>query len=555
MNKAKRILSVLMCALLLMGTMTVASFAAGSCSITIQDPEDSEATVAGKTFEVYKIFNATTNGANTSYSWNGDKYQEFFADKGVNTVQVAVEYILDQNRASEMDEFAIDIKYYIDTKGIHPDKTVTAGSSDQSVVINDLDYGYYLVYDATDFGNETSAVRSAVMLTTVNKNVTITLKANRPHIEKFVIDNAGNESKGTSSSIGDEVEFRLVTEVPDHSLYGDSYTYKIKDVLPKGMELVGENPISITTNNNEKPTYRIDYNKDITETEKDLKDVPDDQDKWDFVVEFTNMKSISAGTEITVTYKAKLTTDVEKHGINTAMLVYSNDPSAVGESIGVSFSTANIYTYQMVLTKFAQDSNGYLMNKRLAGAEFELYKVVGDTEKKITFSTEPVEETIDGTVHTYTKYIVDPDSEEYTLAVCNEGDETIAMDHFNYGGHRGDITIFGLSEGTYKLKETKAPDGYILPDSTFDIIIEDNIGNLGYVGTLNVTGTHTGTGKIVNTNGIAENILTVWAEITNKPGSALPETGGMGTTLFTVLGIILMAGAVSYVFMKRRRTV
>ena len=110
----------------------------------------------------------------------------------------------------------------------------------------------------------------------------------------------------------------------------------------------------------------------------------------------------------------------------------------------------------------------------------------------------------------------------------------------------GDIAIFGLAEGTYKLVETKAPDGYILPNDPFVIEIVDEIGALGSVGTLNVTGSHTGSGSIVNTNGMAENILTVWAEITNKPGSALPETGGMGTTIFTVLGIIMMVGAVAF---------
>ena len=70
---------------------------------------------------------------------------------------------------------------------------------------------------------------------------------------------------------------------------------------------------------------------------------------------------------------------------------------------------------------------------------------------------------------------------------------------------------------------------------------------------MTVTGQYDGAiGNIVNTNGIAESILTVWAEITNRPGSALPETGGIGTTLFTVLGVILMAGAVAF-FISRKR--
>ncbi|MBE6779079.1 MAG: LPXTG cell wall anchor domain-containing protein [Ruminococcaceae bacterium] len=107
----------------------------------------------------------------------------------------------------------------------------------------------------------------------------------------------------------------------------------------------------------------------------------------------------------------------------------------------------------------------------------------------------------------------------------------------------------------YKLVETKAPDGYVLPDEPFIIEIVDEIGALGSVGTLNVTGSHTGSGSIVNTNGIAESILTVWAEITNKPGAALPETGGMGTTLFTVLGIVMMVGAAAFFTSRKRSSV
>jgi len=546
MRKVKQILTVLMCALLLISTMSVTAFAAGSCSITIQDPDDSEATVAGKTFKVYKVFDATTNGANTSYSWNGDDYQEFFSDKGMTTLQDAVEYIHEQNDAENMDDFAKEMKKYIDDKNIDPTvPAVTAPPEATSVVIPDLDYGYYLVYDATAFGADTSAVRSAVMLTTVNKNVTITLKANRPHIDKWVIGNDNVAAKGTSSSIGDVMTFKLVTKVPDHSLY-DKYTYKIKDVLPTGMELVAgtlkvENTSGITT------AYDVEYNKAIDPTEKALTQVPDDQNEWDFVIKLTNIKDLAEGTEITVTYDAKLTTDAARHNINTAMLVYSNDPSDTDNSIGASFSTASVYSYRMVLTKFASDTAGNFINKRLAGAEFQLFE--DGSSDPIKFTTVSATEGH----HTYTQYVVDPEGTVTTLSVHNEGEETPVIDHLNYGGHRGDITIFGLAEGTYKLVETKSPNGYVKPETPFYITIEDQIGQLGSVGVLSVTGNHTGsTGTIVNTNGMAEEILTVWAEITNQPGSALPETGGMGTVVFTIIGLVLMAGAASYVFLRKK---
>jgi LPXTG-motif cell wall-anchored protein len=119
------------------------------------------------------------------------------------------------------------------------------------------------------------------------------------------------------------------------------------------------------------------------------------------------------------------------------------------------------------------------------------------------------------------------------------------------------VYIFGLSEGKYELVETKAPDGYILPDNDEPFVIEivDEIGDLGSVGRLSVVSSHDGPGSITNTNGMGEKILTVWAEITNEPGSALPETGGMGTTLFTVFGILMMAGAAAFFTSRKRSSV
>ena len=239
--------------------------------------------------------------------------------------------------------------------------------------------------------------------------------------------------------------------------------------------------------------------------------------------------------------------------VNTATLTYSNDPTN-DATVGTTSSTANVYSYQFVFSKYAEDTNGVFKNVRLVGAEFQLYKVEGATKTLVNFTTQTATND-EGT--DFTKYIVAeqaiPGTTTDTLKVHETGDETITLNHLNFGGHRGDVFIFGLSEGTYELVETKAPDGYILPDAPFSIEIVDAIGELGSVGTLSVTSSHTGSGSIVNTNGMGELILTVWADITNAPGSALPETGGMGTTIFTVLGIILMAGAVAF-FTSRKRS-
>ncbi len=580
MKAIKKILAVIVCLCVVCGCAAFAvSAAEPTGSITIQNPSNSNATVAGKTFNVYKIFNATTNGNNTSYSWyktddNKIPFYDFFYGEWKDSenktvagilgkqengnVQGAVEELAKKNSGGnnfELSQMAEKLHDYIVAKGISPYiPPVEAGDTATSVNIPNLSYGYYLVYDATTLAG--GAVRSAVMLSTVNKDAVITLKANRPQILKQIKKHNEEYGKGTSVSIGDTVTFKITTAVPSHTLY-KNYTYFIEDTMHDGLELDADS-IKVYRERNEE---RVEL-QDVDIITEGL------NDGVDFKVDFTELMNDATKYEIgdilTIEYDAKVTNAIEaqKANQNTAKLTYSNDPTVL-DSIGSVSDIANVYSYQFVFTKFAEDTHGVLTNVRLAGAEFKLYRVVKDQpDQLITFTEKDAEHEIevDGvkTKITYTQYVVaEGDTGPVkTLTTHNEGEATISLSHLNMGGHLGDVSIFGLAEGTYKLVETKAPDGYVISDEPFEIEIVDQIGELGSVGTLTVTGHHKGEiGHIVNTNGIAESILTVWAEITNKPGSALPETGGIGTTIFTILGVVLMAGAVAFFTSRKRSSV
>ena len=566
MKAIKKILAILVVLCVVFSCGALAAIAAEPAgSITIQNPGNSNATVAGKTFKVYKIFDATTSGNNTSYSWYKDGgnipfYDFFYGANGIvgqnvenGNVQGAVKYLAEKNSGGnnfELSQVAEKLHDYIVEKNIAYVEKITASDTATSVTVSDLSYGYYLVYDDTDLsGDGTSAVRSAVMLSNVNKDAVITLKANRPQILKQIKKHNEEYGKGTSVSIGDTVTFKITTVVPSHTLYTD-YTYYVEDVMHDGLVLDVD---SIKVYQND-----IELEGDFTLTTTGL------SEGVDFKVDFTALMNdddkYEIGDELVIIYDAKVTNAIQaqKANQNTAKLTYSNDPTAPTSTGSVS-DVANVYSYQFVFTKFAEDTHGVLTNVRLAGAEFKLFRVVeGQEDQLITFTTieknhESTEE--GGQATTYTQYVVAEGNTGSidTLTTHNKGEATISLGHLNMGGHLGDVSIFGLAEGTYKLVETKAPDGYVIADKPFKIKIEDQIGELGSVGTLTVTGQYDGEiGNIVNTNGIAESILTVWAEITNRPGSALPETGGIGTTLFTVLGVILMAGAVAF-FISRKR--
>ena len=586
MKAMRKILATLLCLCLVFGCVSISTFAADTAtgSITIQNPSHSEATVGGKTFNVYKVFNATTSGTSTSYSWyenannNIPFYDYFYGPTGVveenkanGSVQAAVDYVTNIQKTEgnlALSQLAEDLHAYITNANkvtetiptVIPE--VVVDENETSVKIDNLSYGYYLVYDNTDLSGNSSAVRSAVMLTTVNQDAVVTLKANRPELDKTVLENdCTTYGKGTSAMIGDDVTFKIDTLVPSHTLY-TAYTYFINDKLPEGLTL---DSTSIKV-------YLVDT--DTTElvagTDYVLS-VPGDNGA-DFKVDFTAKMNVAdyfeIGDKLSIVYNAHVTNRIKAQAanVNTATLTYSNDPTRndptsndpTKNSVGTTTSTANVYSYQFVFSKFAEDTNGVFKNVRLIGAEFQLYKVEGGTKTLMHFTTVPATNAAGAD---FTKYIVAEQAIEGTttdtLKVHEEGQETITLDHLNFGGHRGDVVVFGLSEGKYELVETKAPNGYILPDTSFAIEIVDAIGELGSVGTLSVTSSHdtNDSGHIVNTNGMGELILTVWADITNEPGSALPETGGIGTTIFTILGIVMMAGAVAFFTSRKRSSV
>ena len=572
MKAIKRTLTILMCLCMVFGCASMIAFAEEPVvgSITIQNPSHSDATVGGKTFNVYKVFDATTSGTNTSYSWYTDEngnipFYDFFygangvveANKANGNVQEAVDYVtnIQKNEGNlALSQLAEALYAYI----AEANKTtvtiptivdpITVGANETSVKIDNLEYGYYLVYDNSELSE--SSVRSAVMLTTVNKDAVVTLKANRPEISKTVLENDGNTyGKGTSAMIGEDVTFKIETLVPSHTLY-NTYKYYINDTLPEGITL-NDGTIKAYLNETTELTEGTDYTLSV----------PGDNGasfKVDFSARMVGDDQYEIGDKLSIVYSAHVTNGIkaQEANVNTALLSYNNDPTN-DTSVGSTSSTANVYSYQFVFTKFAEDTSGVFKNVRLIGAEFQLYKVEEDgTKTLMNFTTA---DAVNAAGVAFTKYIVAEEAVEGTtvdtLKNHETGDETVTLDHLNYGGHRGDVFIFGLSEGKYELVETKAPDGYILPDAPFVIEIQDAIGELGSVGTLSVTSSHTGSGSIVNTNGMGEQILTVWADITNEPGSALPETGGMGTTIFTVAGIIMMAGAIAFFTSRKRSSV
>lgn len=239
----KKLVSRFMAVLMVMAmilSMSMTAFAADppKGTLTVNN------TVAGKNLDLYQIFTATKSGENVAYTLNSE-YEGFFKTKVENGSSLSGEALSEKAYAyvenqggtdgSNGAAFAKDILGWIlnnanAVAATHTNATTAAGTT----VINNLDYGYYVVYPlgATDTstapGNET--VKSVASLVSVTGNdATVNMKSNYPTVVKKV-----NDKNADDVNIGDTVTYTLTSKVPDMTGY-TSYVFNFKDTLSAGL--------------------------------------------------------------------------------------------------------------------------------------------------------------------------------------------------------------------------------------------------------------------------------------------------------------------------------
>ncbi len=413
--------------------------------------------------------------------------------------------------------FARFVCHYLYSNDANPTYVVRAGSN--ALTIPEAKAGYYLFVDTTDFSKDDSyhSYNSfLLMVTKGNWNVPITPKAEKPTVEKKVYDNPDGTSTGGFGSsadhaINEKFQFQLTATLPDSTNraydYYDKYSVIFHDTLSEGITYDG--PYSVVIKSN-----------DITYTITDPSKYTINTDKLDsqnyFEVEIPDVKTCVAGLDlnkgatITVTYTAHLN---EKASVNTAgggtsninkvYLTYSNNPqdeSSIGKT--PESTPVYVYTYQLSNTKRQNTVDG----SALAGAGFKLYS---DAE-------------CNNEVGLY------QEGEFYYPIKDATGKKAVEM----ISGENGQFNVKGLDAGTYYLKETITPAGYDTCGVTPVTIKADHSGN----DHVNLEGSNL-TNDIVNIK---------------AGGITLPSTGGIGTTLFYVVGGGLMVAAIVLLVTKKR---
>ena len=506
MKKAMKKLMAALLAVAMVCAMAIPAFAAAGTEVT-----GSKVDVTKHDFEAYQIFSAkldSTKGTLSDVKWgNGVKGNELLVALQADTTlgDFADCYSasdLAEKLATFNTEKATKFAAFVASGYLSTTKIAGTGTIDLPSA------GYYLIKDVTDVEGEYDASNLTLLLVSGAETVTPQVKTDIPTLEKKVKDK--NDSTGTTTEwqdsadydIGDTIPYQLTATLGNVSNF-DTYYVEFVD---KMNHLTFNEITSVKVG--DRTLNAGEYNSSWNRTTKEL------------TVSIDNVKAFGAtnGSTITVEYTATLDSDAvigSTGNPNEAYLVFSNNPNGNGK--GQTKPDKNIvFTYRVVANKV--DQKGVA----LPGAAFALYKKL------------PAQPT---------------DGSSYVL---QDGDAYTLVKELNVGADRKEVadktqTSFaweGIDDGEYMIKEIITPAGYnSIEPIKFTVTAEHEIESADPKFT-ELTGGDAFTGEV--------STGTLTTKIENRMGSTLPGTGGIGTTIFYVIGGGLMVAAAILLITKKR---
>ncbi len=510
MKTMKKLASLLL-ALVMALALAVPAFAAGETySITIANAAENHV------YEAYQIFagdlstNADDKKVLSNIIWGSG-----VSDAGKTALGDAAAKAEGIKTEADAKDFAQKIAHYL------TNPTTSAAQTDGKYVISGLAAGYYLVKDKDNSLANKDDFYTAYIMRVVD-NVEAAPKGDKPTLNKKIKHNDG-ETWGVvgDNQIGDTVEFRTISTVPDTSNY-TSYTYIIRDTMSNGLTSNVKSAADVTIKVKDTDVLSTDYytvsasGNTFTVTIDIIKAVADGK--------------MAKSDELYTYYTGVLNSNAEvksANNTNEAKLEYSNNPNNSEDKATTPPSKVYDWTFKMKINKV--DEN----NKALTGAKFVL-------SKSGNLNVADLECGEDG-VPTVTTDLIGlvKIQDGYRIATANDTAENIT-----YVIEAGAVTIKGLDDATdYYLYETKAPVGY----NQLKVPVKFTI-----TAAYNADGSQLASDSptvSINDGAASTNLST---NIENKAGSTLPSTGGIGTTIFYVVGSVLVIGAAVVLITRKR---
>lgn len=444
-----------------------------------------------------------------------------------------------ENKGSKIKAFAtVAGKYVTTAAGTSTEGSLTGGKYPYTITVTGD--GYYLVADTGEVSE--TGERTEYILEVVG-DVAVDAKADTITIVKKILADEDKKVDTTNGDIGDTVPFVLTSKVPDLSGY-TTYVYNAKDTLSKGLDF-NENSVTITIDSN-----TLDEEDYVVTSDKK------DNGETKLSIKIKNLVGYNKGDEIVIKYTATITKDAivgTTGNPNEVYLEYSNNPY----DASVNGKTPKDYTitYTTGLELIKVNENG----KRLTGAEFTI-EGTGDALNIVKIVKEEYVEDENGTYYKLGNgsYTTIAPTEESNLNYVNpevkykkvtkvtwndqEGNGEVEVNAVATVGQDGVVRFDGLGAGTYTITETKTPEGYntIAPITVkIEFVGEEEVAN----GEMKATWKYT-------VNGATDDNT---IEVVNKSGATLPSTGGIGTTIFYIVGGVLVAGAAAAIVIIVKR--
>lgn len=495
MKRVKRVLALL-AAFALVLAMAVPAFADEvTYKITINNSVG--------TYEAYQIFKGDLAGNVLSNIEWGTGVTEAGKTAFGKMTAAEVAKTLDNETAAKV--FATEISKYLGT---------VAGEGTNE--ITGLSAGYYLIQNKSVNGNE--AYTDFIL--EVVKDVKITPKGQKPTLDKQIKHNeSGQWGDVGDNQIGDTVEFRTITTVPITTGYTE-YDYTIFDEMSTGLtsDVKDASGITIKINDEEKldsSYYTVTVNANKFSVKVDI-------------LKAIKEGKIEEGDNLYTYYTGVLNEDANVYDKgnqkNTAYLQYSNNPHDNTSKSETPKVTVYDWTFKMNVQKI----DGADKEKELKDAKFVLSKNGTVGLGTISEDGTPAE------TGNLIKLVYDPADKTYRVATASDENTTYVMT-------AGNITIKGLDDAVdYYLYETKAPAGY---------------NRLTEPVKFKITATYNSADScpaVLTKVGDEAAVTGLKVSVENNAGTTLPSTGGMGTTVFYVVGGGLMAVAVVLLVTKKR---
>jgi len=385
---------------------------------------------------------------------------------------------------------------------------------------NNLSEGYYIIKDVTTAANMPEGETADLVVVQVLDNVEITAKSGTVEFDKNVADRNDSTQaptvydkwgKVSDYDVGDDVPYQVTIKLPANFSSYKTYQMTMHDDMDSG--LVFNDDVKVWFGDQVVPKEKYTVTKNSNGHTFEI-----------VFAEVVGMLGAADNAEYTITYSAKLNGSNIVYGNpgnkNEAWLTYSNNPTTGGEGGTTPHKTTVTFTYKFEVDKVDKDK------KPLAGAEFKLEKYIKAEEG--------------GT-----------DSWK-TLALQSGGEGTV-------------FTFAGLDDGYYRITETKTPAGYnSINPIYFRVTATEDAETLSLPANSVIVKQTDENWQDITTNVTAEFNVTLTkvddgkdaglidTEVVNQSGTVLPSTGGIGTTIFYVVGGVLVLAAIILLVTKKR---